>query len=33
VDEEVVVDDYMVTSRKPTDIPAFKMLEKIEQGN
>jgi protease I len=33
VDEEVVVDDYLVTSRKPTDIPAFKMLEKIEQGN
>jgi protease I len=35
VDEEVVVDDYLVTSCKPTDIPAFnkKMLERIEQGN
>ncbi|UMG93146.1 DJ-1/PfpI family protein [Nocardioides sp. TF02-7] len=23
VDEEVVVDDYLITSRKPDDIPAF----------
>ena len=35
VDEEVVVDDYLVTSRKPTDIPAFnrKMVETIAQAN
>jgi protease I len=35
VDEEVVVDDYLVTSRKPTDILAFnrKMVETSAQGN
>jgi deglycase len=35
VDEEVVVDDYLVTSRKPSDIPAFnrKMVETIAQPN
>jgi len=34
VDEEVVVDDGIVTSRKPDDIPAFneKMLELFESG-
>jgi deglycase len=34
VDEEVVVDDHLVTSREPTDIPAFnkKMVETIAQG-
>ena len=34
VDEEVVVDDGLVTSRKPDDIPAFneKMLEAFAEG-
>ncbi|MES2860563.1 MAG: type 1 glutamine amidotransferase domain-containing protein [Pseudomonadota bacterium] len=34
VDEEVVVDDGLVTSRKPDDIPAFnrKMIEEIAEG-
>lgn len=34
VDEEVVVDNGLVTSRKPDDIPAFnrKMLEEIAEG-
>ena len=34
VDEEVVVDDGLVTSRKPDDIPAFneKMIEEFEEG-
>jgi protease I len=34
VDEEVVVDNGLVTSRKPADIPAFncKLLEEIGEG-
>jgi protease I len=34
VDEEVVVDNGLVTSRKPADIPAFnkKMIEEIAEG-
>jgi protease I len=34
VDEEVVVDNGLVTSRKPDDIPAFnrKMIEEIYEG-
>lgn len=34
VDEEVVVDNGLVTSRKPDDIPAFnrKMIEEIAEG-
>ena len=34
VDEQVVVDDGIVTSRKPDDIPAFnkKMLEEFAEG-
>jgi protease I len=34
VDEEVVVDQGLVTSRKPDDIPAFnaKMLEEFKEG-
>jgi protease I len=34
VDEEVVVDDGLVTSRRPDDIPAFnrKMIEKFAEG-
>lgn len=34
VDEEVVVDQGLVTSRKPDDIPAFnaKMVEEIAEG-
>jgi protease I len=34
VDEEVVVDQGMVTSRKPDDIPAFnkKMIEEFVEG-
>jgi protease I len=34
VDKEVVVDDGLVTSRKPDDIPAFnkKMLEEFAEG-
>jgi len=34
VDEEVVVDDGLVTSRKPDDLPAFsrKMLEEFWEG-
>ncbi len=34
VDEEVVVDDGIVTSRSPEDIPAFnnKMLEELGEG-
>ena len=34
VDEEVVVDDGWVTSRKPSDIPAFnkKMIEEFAEG-
>jgi protease I len=34
VDEEVVVDQGLVTSRKPDDIPAFnrKMIEEIHEG-
>ena len=33
-DQEVVVDDGLVTSRKPEDLPAFnaKMLEEIAEG-
>jgi protease I len=35
VDEEVVVDNGLVTSRKPDDIPAFnaKMIEEIAEGH
>jgi protease I len=34
VDEEVVVDNGLVTSRKPDDLPAFnaKMIEEISEG-
>lgn len=34
VDEEVVVDQGLVTSRSPADLPAFvdKMLEEFEEG-
>lgn len=34
VDEEVVVDNGVVTSRKPDDIPAFnkKVIEEIQEG-
>jgi protease I len=34
VDQEVVVDQGLVTSRKPDDIPAFnaKMLEEFQEG-
>jgi protease I len=34
VDEEVVVDDGLVTSRKPDDIPAFneKIIEEFAEG-
>ena len=34
VDEEVVTDQGLVTSRKPADIPAFnrKMIEEIREG-
>jgi protease I len=34
VDEEVVVDHGLVTSRKPDDIPAFnqKMIEEFAEG-
>ncbi len=34
VDREVVVDNGLVTSRKPDDIPAFnrKMIEEIGEG-
>ena len=34
VDEEVVVDQGLVTSRKPEDIPAFnaKMIEELAEG-
>jgi len=34
VDEEVFVDDGLVTSRKPDDLPAFcdKLLEEIAEG-
>jgi protease I len=34
VDEEVVVDNGLVTSRKPEDIPAFnaKMIEEFAEG-
>jgi protease I len=34
VDEEVVVDHGLVTSRKPSDIPAFnrKMIEEFGEG-
>ena len=34
VDEEVVVDEGLVTSRKPDDLPAFnaKMVEEIVEG-
>ena len=34
MDEEVVVDNGLVTSRKPDDIPAFnrKMIEEIAEG-
>src|SRR3546814_12455848 len=28
VDEEVVVDNYLITSRKPDDIPAFRSDER-----
>jgi protease I len=33
-DEEVVVDNGLVTSRKPSDIPAFnrKMIEEFAEG-
>ncbi len=34
VDEEVVVDNGLVTSRKPDDLPAFnqKMIEETGEG-
>ena len=34
VDEEVVVDNGLVTSRKPADLPSFnqKLVEEIEEG-
>jgi protease I len=34
VDEQVVVDQGLVTSRKPDDIPAFseKMVEEFAEG-
>jgi protease I len=34
VDEEVVVDNGLVTSRKPADLPAFnrKLVEEIGEG-
>jgi protease I len=34
MDEEVVVDNGLVTSRKPDDLPAFnrKMIEEIGEG-
>jgi protease I len=34
VDEEVVVDNGLVSSRKPDDIPAFnrKMIEEFSEG-
>jgi protease I len=34
VDEQVVVDGGLVTSRKPDDIPAFnaKMIEEFAEG-
>jgi protease I len=34
VDEEVVVDNGLVTSRKPADLPAFnrKLVEEIREG-
>ncbi|MFD2872346.1 type 1 glutamine amidotransferase domain-containing protein [Mucilaginibacter ximonensis] len=34
VDEEVVVDNGLITSRKPDDLPAFnkKMIEEIAEG-
>jgi protease I len=34
VDEEVVTDNGVVTSRKPDDIPAFnrKMIEEFKEG-
>ncbi len=34
VDEEVVVDNGLVTSRKPDDLPAFnrKLIEEIAEG-
>ena len=34
VDEEVVVDDGLVTSRRPDDLPAFcaKLLEEVAEG-
>jgi protease I len=34
VDEEVVVDDGLVTSRKPDDLPAFnrKLVEQVAEG-
>jgi protease I len=34
VDQEVVVDNGLVTSRKPDDIPAFnaKMIEEFAEG-
>jgi protease I len=34
VDEKVVVDNGIVTSRKPEDIPAFnqKMIEEFVEG-
>lgn len=34
VDQEVVVDNGLVTSRKPDDIPAFnrKLIEEIAEG-
>ncbi|HJU76586.1 MAG TPA: type 1 glutamine amidotransferase domain-containing protein [Sphingomicrobium sp.] len=34
VDEEVVVDDGIITSRSPADLPAFiaKIVEEVEEG-
>jgi protease I len=34
VDEEVVVDNGLITSRNPDDLPAFnsKLIEEIEEG-
>jgi protease I len=34
VDEEVVTDGGLITSRKPDDLPAFvaKIIEEVEEG-
>ena len=35
VDQEVVVDQGLVTSRTPDDLPAFnkKLIEEVKEGN